>query len=582
MTLIAGIVSRSRDMPVPAEACAALRRLISRTPDDNIFEYRTDGAYLLKLDIGAFAEGSVAADSGRVTLVAGEPILEGGGRKRDVEALHRSFLSTGGDALTEASGAYCVVHYDDPLGQLCLATDKLGLRPLYYWAGDEFVVFAGALRILEDLDLVPKIMDVRAVTEMVGLGYALADRTPYAGVRLLRAAEAVRFGGFDERHEIYWNWDEISAVEQPEAKSPAELFSCFTTAVERRIGGDTATSAFLSGGLDSRCIVAALRDRGVQVHTYNFARPRTQDLVFGREFAREIGSIHTEVPKEAGDMVPDFSQLMADAIASSPNRAHWPERPRLVWSGEGGSVALGHVHLTEEMIGWMRAGERGRVISEYIARESAAVAPRLFRADVAHSINGLLERGILAELEGLNTEDDARAFYLFLLLNDQHRKLAKHFENIDLHRLEFQLPFFDSQFIAAILRVPLDQCLRHRLYVKWLQLFPAAVTAVPWQAYPGHEPCPVQVPQELAYQWAGTFQTAERSSRRRRESSQAAAMLRAGDFPSPVLSRANLALAAVIHRTGIRNYQYLLGPAGTFHHYFRKCGGRYVLPTGRE
>jgi len=66
--------------------------------------------------------------------------------------------------------------------------DKLGIRPLYFWADDDVIVFASALRILEELPLVPKQMDLRAVTELVGLGAPLADRTPYSGISLLRAA----------------------------------------------------------------------------------------------------------------------------------------------------------------------------------------------------------------------------------------------------------------------------------------------------------------------------------------------------------------------------------------------------------
>ena len=77
-------------------------------------------------------------------------------------------------------------------GTLTLVADKLGIRPLYYWMDDESVVFASALRILEECPLVPKKMDLRAVTEMVGLDAPLADRTPYAGISLLKPAEVVQ------------------------------------------------------------------------------------------------------------------------------------------------------------------------------------------------------------------------------------------------------------------------------------------------------------------------------------------------------------------------------------------------------
>jgi hypothetical protein len=274
-------------------------------------------------------------------------------------------------------------------------------------------------------------------------------------------------------------------------------------------------------------------------------------------------------------MVPDFSALMTAAVGKSENGDR-PNRPSIVWSGEGGSVALGHVHLNEEMAAMMRADDHDGVIATYLTRESAAIAPRLFTSAAAEALKGVIEKGIKHELDKLHASDAGRNFYLFLLLNDQHRKLARHFEDIDINRLELQLPFFDSEFIASILSIPMNICLRHRLYVKWLSLLPSAVSQTPWQSYPGHEPCPLPIAAELAYQWAGDFQTNERSSQRRRESSRAARMLRE-DFPRDILSTRNLKLATLVHRSGFRNYQYLLGPALTYQTYWQKCGGRYVM-----
>ena len=149
-------------------------------------------------------------------------------------------------------------------------------------------------------------------------------------------------------------------------------------------------------------------------------------------------------------MVPDYSALMAEVWAEANSRSDLPaERPAIVWSGEGGSVALGHVHLTEEMVNWMRVGKIDDVIEEHLRRESAQVAPKMFSSKASDILSRSINDGIREELKLFHSHDPARNFYFHLMLNDQHRKLAGHFENIDLHRLEFQLPFFDSSFLAA-------------------------------------------------------------------------------------------------------------------------------------
>jgi hypothetical protein len=179
-------------------------------------------------------------------------------------------------------------------------------------------------------------------------------------------------------------------------------------------------------------------------------------------------------------------------------------------------------------------------------------------------------------LSELHAEDKGRNFALFLMHNDQRRKLTQHFENIDLHRLEFQLPFFDADFLAAVIATPLDWCLGHKFYTKWLSAFPPAVTSVPWQAYPGHEPCPITIPTELAYQWDNSYRAEEDASQHQKVMQQASALLRSTDFPDQILSKWNLRIATWIHSTGWRNYQYAIEAAETYYAYSKKCGGEFT------
>lgn len=574
MTLIAGIISRNRNRQLPASACESIRSAMSRHSGDTVSVFQGKFNFLAKLDIGAFGEkAEFAGRDGSITLVAGEPLISTKGRDADTKSIHKGLISNDLSVLAKARGVFAAVHFQ-PNGELILVTDKLGIRPLYYHVSDEFVVFASALRILEDIAEVPQVTDVRAVTEIAGLGFALADRTPYVGIKALRPAEMICIGNNGITRDVYWQWDQIETAKLSGDDLTNALYKKFNEAVELRTCGNRSTAAYLSGGLDSRCVVAALRASDVAVHSFDFARPATQDQIFGRDFAAAIGAVHHEVPKDAGDIVPDYSALMANAWLPISDDA---ERPHAVWSGEGGSVALGHVHLSEEIVDAMRLGNVDSAIDLYLSREFAQVSPRLFRKTLAPRMCELIHEGIREELSKLNCPDPARNFYLFLMLNDQHRKLARHFENIDLHRLEFQLPFFDSACLELIVSMPIDDCLRHKLYVKWLSLFPPAVNTVPWQVYPGHEPCPVAVDEGLDYQWSDEFRSAERDARRTLVMSQANELLRGPHFPRRLLCKSNLRIAAWLHRTGLRDYGHLIGPAHSYYTYSRKCGGRYEL-----
>ncbi len=596
MTLIAGIISR-RERPLPDSVCAGLAQSISRHPNDEVKAFRDRSSYFAKVDIGAFAESGFHVDAAGLSLLTGEMLLSENeivretvpeiapnmkdaklvSRLADLTSVHQPCLENSWKLLRRAEGTFSLVQYQPESGTLNLIADKLGVRPLYYWFDDEFVVFASALRILEECSTVPKKMDLRAVTEMVGLDVPLADRTPYAGISLLKAGEILQITRDKTARHYYWRWDEIEVSNDIEPLRLSTVYDRFQAAVDRRIGQDEATAAYLSGGLDSRCAVAALAQSGVRVSTVNFARHGTQDDYFGNRFAEKIGSIHQSLPKEEGDRVPDYSLLMANALASDDFGKQPAARPRLVWSGEGGSVLLGHVHLSESIVALMRAGNVDGAIDAYLEREQVHVPPKLFRKHVLENAQDVIKQGIREELDQRHAPDAGRNFYLFLMLNEQRRKLMSHFENIDLHRLEFQLPFFDGQFLAAVIATPLDLCLRHKFYVQWLSQFPAAVTAVGWQAYPGHEPCPIPAPAELGYQWDDGYQASENATRKQRVIDQAAALLGAADFPDKIMSRRNLRLATWLHARGWRDYAYAIEAAQTYHAYSKKCGGEFVF-----
>ncbi len=578
MTLIAGIFSRNDQGPAHSE-CQSLRQLISRNPTDEVKTFTDGRSFFASVDIGAFGEpGSFTDPSGALSLLAGEPLLSNGASNRlqDLTGIHRQALRNDWSVLREAEGTFCLVHYQPQTGTLNLVADKLGVRPLYFWLDDKRLVFASALRILEGLSFVPKKMDLRAVTEVVALGAPLADRTPYSGIYLLKPAEIVQITRTEVLRQCYWRWDEIESTNDSEPGCLARVYDCFQAATRRRNGNDRTTAAYLSGGLDSRCVVAALCDARVRTHTVNFARPGTQDYYFGNHFAAQIGSTHQSVPKERGDSIPDYSSLMARTLSAFKYEA---ERPRLVWSGEGGSVLLGHVHLNESIVELMRAEKIDLAIETYVEREQIDVPLKLFRSQVLENVRDVVVQGIRDELKEVQAADAGRNFYLFLMRNDQRRKLTSHFENIDLHRLEFQLPFFDGAFLASVMATPLDWCLRHKFYLKWLSLFPSPVAAVPWQAYPGHEPCPLPIPTELAYQWDDAYQAEEEFSQKQNVIEQASQLLGSIDFPNQILNRRKLRLATWIHSRGWRDYRYAIEAARTYHLYAQKCGGEFTFSS---
>jgi asparagine synthase (glutamine-hydrolysing) len=575
MTIFAGIFCLFDNDSIPESLCDEVNHSLSRDSRDEIVSHRSPKYYVAKIDIGAYGGRAFLVDEGgSVSVLAGDPLLKQTGRdssrEEQLRYLHDDWLRDDWESLAQVRGVFCAVHYQPTTNRLSLIADKLCLRPIYYWKGERHIVFATALRILESLISLPKTIDLRGVTEAASLGYPLGRRTPYSEISMLGAAEVIHFSRSDTTSHQYWRWDRIESAKSSSTEQLTTAYQLFMDSVSYRLGKEKTTIAFLSGGLDSRVIVAALRLLNARVHTFNFSLPGTLNQFLGAEVARRLDCLHTEIPIKPGS--PDYTKLMAKGWAHSSFRAQWPpERQSMVWSGDGGSVGLGHVYLTHEIVNLMRRGNVDSAVDNFLKQEKAFVLHRLLRSEISEQMSGTIHKGIKEELDDIHCDDPGRSFYVFMLLNDQRRHLARHFENIDEHRLEMHLPLLDSDFLAHITSCPIDFCLEHRFYNEWIKLFDSPVAAMPWQAYPGHEPGPMPLPQGFDYQWDSAHLSDQRKSRKKESLAQAAQMLSARDFPAAILRSSYLRLATILYRLGLRDYDYLIEAAGTYHRHWAVC-----------
>jgi asparagine synthase (glutamine-hydrolysing) len=586
MTILAGVFSCNPSVRIPDSVCDSLKRNISRDPTDHPIEFRDAQAFFVKVDIGAFDRPAHrVSPAGSIAILAGEPLLTCEGPAGPDRDAHLTYLQTKWDdgdfqSLCSASGTFCAAYYDPCKGIAHLVADRLGLRPLYYTVVGDYVYFASALRILEALSEIPKKLDVLAVAEITGFGYPFGGGTPYAGIKMLLPCEVITVHQGKFTSQRYFQWDSIAPVQATAEEALKETHRLFQSAVRRRLHGDRTTFAYLSGGLDSRCTVAALRAENARVYTFNFSLENTQDQAFALAYANKSGAIHHELPTEPG---PNWSAVMADAWRTSPRRQEqMPEHPNVVWTGEGGSVGLGYVYVSPEIVSLLRSGDLDGAIDVYLRQQNKIILTRILDPDLAKQFYGHLHARLRSELEAIRHPDPVRAFYIFLNLNGPRRHLVNHFDSIDKHRLEFQVPFYDSELLEYLTAIAVDPCLYHQFYVKWLTLFDSAVSEVPWQAYPGHVPSPIPIPEDLPDQWNALASGAHQAALDRDLLEQSAVMLSDTNFPRRVLRKRYLKLMRLAWRLRLGNYGYALKAALAYYHYLGISSGRYELPGARS
>jgi asparagine synthetase B (glutamine-hydrolysing) len=413
------------------------------------------------------------------------------------------------------------------------------------------VIFSTSLRVLERLPEIPRRADLRAYAEQEAFCYPLGSRTLYRDVKTLRDGECLVAGEGGLRVQSYMRWADTPIIRESREAIVARCYSAFMAALSSRIRHRTVRYALLSGGLDSRCIAAGLKELGADFTALNCAVAGSQDYEYAHRFAEAAGIPFQNVPWSPDLLGTRPGATTAGLLAYAAQHVS----PGLVFSGDGGGETIGFLIMTEPVMKMFREGRVQDAIEAYV--KNPPVPKHLFTNEVYAAIADAPRRGMEEEIRRQGNVPPEKAMQLFLLTNDLRCHLHEFFDRTLEHRLELLLPFYDRRVIESVVRIPtpFEEYLRHRLYHDWLKLFPPAVTSVPWQAYPTHLPCPVADPDPPMTQNTIYKRHVPAASRRWMQRTVRAA-LKPG-FPASIMSRNRLLLAVLLHRLHVRDYSYV-------------------------
>lgn len=185
-------------------------------------------------------------------------------------------------------------------GTATLFNDRYGLhRVLYHESGPSFYFSAEAKAILA---VRPELRtaDVRSLGELVACRAVLDNRTLFTGIEVLPPASAWVFRhGVIERKRAYFQpreWEEQAPLE-PEA-AYAQIREVFSCNLPRYVAGDEPIGMSLTGGLDTRMIMAWQKAPAGSLPCYSFggAFRDSQDVRIARLVAGACGQPYAVIP----------------------------------------------------------------------------------------------------------------------------------------------------------------------------------------------------------------------------------------------------------------------------------------------
>jgi asparagine synthetase B (glutamine-hydrolysing) len=501
--------------------------------------------------------GNSALVEGRtVVFVAGYPLLRESSsladRPAELPQVARALLRGERELLSNACGTFCAaaVALDD--GSVELTCDTLGVRPICYALREGVLYFSNSLSALATILPAP-VADDLGIAQVATMGFTAGVRTTVAGVRWLLGGQWLCCS--DGKLDISPQRLPVpSKIVHDEDAWLDDIAAALRRSVRRRLVHHKQAAAYLSGGLDSRVVAALLVEAGIPVHTIDFGPEGSLDAALAEQAAEAIQSRHfvyREGPLTFWDRLSQAAIAWRTAFAPNQSWQH------VLMSGHGGETVLsGPSRLDVKVTAAARAG--GDVAGmQALAQAERWEPPGACASALLRMLSSQVMSEASAELRAIPLADPARRLQFFELQYELRGELASFFEAVASHRTELTLPFLDKELVRASISGPLDAMLQHALYHRLIQRLPPAVTAVPWQTYPGHEPCWLPLP-VARDQWAEGW-LSRRDSRTQTRATGAAA-LRAV-FTRRALRRwvrpSFVAVAAVLAAMGSARYLHV-------------------------
>ncbi len=246
--------------------------------------------------------------------------------RTDTEVLLESIALWGIGSLPKLDGMFAFAAFDRESGELLLARDPFGEKPLYYMelAGGG-LAFSSELQALESLPWFDGEVSLDAIGELLMFQYIGAPRTIYRAVKKLEPGcwlRATPDGRMERGRFFEFEPGRSEIVRLPLNELVDELEDILTRSVRRRLISDVPLGAFLSGGVDSSTVCALVHNklgRPLKTFSIGFRDAPESEHEAARLFAGHLGTEHHDqiLTPHTSDFLLEIGRLLDEPNADS-------------------------------------------------------------------------------------------------------------------------------------------------------------------------------------------------------------------------------------------------------------------------
>lgn len=367
---IAGFFHFEKDRPANAAVLKQMTDVIAhRGPDGEGFHVQQNVALghrrLAIIDLNTGEQPMYSHDQQIVVVFNGEiynyvelreELIQLGARfttTSDTEVIIHAYRTWGVDCQKRFNGMWAFALWDEAKQRLFISRDRLGEKPLYYAVHDQSFVFGSEIKAVLAYG-VPAQPRLEMTALYLALSFLPAPYTYYQYVQQLLPGKFLLIDENGITEKTYWDLPDITEKDltKDKARVETEFEHLFHDSIRIRMRSDVAFGAFLSGGLDSSCVVSAMANhtsKPVQTFTMGFENKQYDErnlaqLVADRYHTDHhvgiVSSEHFEAALEKVLLQYDEPFGDASAIPTGHISKYAAEYVKMVLTGDGGDEVL--------------------------------------------------------------------------------------------------------------------------------------------------------------------------------------------------------------------------------------------------
>lgn len=290
--------------------------------------------------------------------------------RSDTETIVHAYEEYGEDCVHHLRGMFAFAIYDHNKNRLFIVRDRLGIKPLYYFDCNDFIVFGSEIKSLLVNNQVPRELNINALGEQMALKYTLDDQTLFRGIKKLLPGHVLSITNGGIKIRKYWDIDYQPADPDKSESWYVERFTeIFDESVRMRLMSDVPLGMFLSGGIDSSAIAARMSgmvDQPIKTFSVAFKEREFNEFEFSRLSAKQCGAEKYEItmtPHEFLAELPHMIYQEDEPIAHPSSVALYfvaqlaREHVKVVLTGEGSDELLGGYERYYQTLYNLKAGQ---------------------------------------------------------------------------------------------------------------------------------------------------------------------------------------------------------------------------------